>query len=194
MSTRSIIAVPDKDHVWKGVYHHSDGYPVGIGVYLSRVLAAMDHDINLFRKLVIEDHPVGWSHLYPSTYTLQGEHLEEPGICECYCHSRGETGDNWMYGDQPINMGGCEWLYLVTPDGIIVREIKDGGMFVTTKRKKKLPDPMGPEMSLTEAVEFDLKHNWSEEAGEQMLEGFRNRKAWAFQVELPAFVTALVLA
>ncbi|MDO8490840.1 MAG: hypothetical protein Q7T04_02350 [Dehalococcoidia bacterium] len=37
MSTRAVIARPVGDG-WEGVYHHSDGYPTGLGSYIFRII------------------------------------------------------------------------------------------------------------------------------------------------------------
>lgn len=77
MSTRCIMAYATETG-WKGVYHHFDGYPNGIGVYLERML----HQYGLEKmKRIIDEHPKGWIHLFPSK-TSQG--LIQP---QCYCHS-----------------------------------------------------------------------------------------------------------
>src|SRR5438105_1543718 len=39
MSTRSIIARATGEGTFKGVYHHWDGYPTGLGKYLTKILA-----------------------------------------------------------------------------------------------------------------------------------------------------------
>ena|SRR5438034_893083 len=39
ISTRSIIARAAGEGTFKGVYHHWDGYPTGLGKYLTEILA-----------------------------------------------------------------------------------------------------------------------------------------------------------
>lgn len=67
MSTRSMIARRDPDGTLRGRYHHSDGYPSGLG----KALWALFHrevadggfgkDTILMRRVLLEEHPGGWS-------------------------------------------------------------------------------------------------------------------------------------
>lgn len=61
MSTCAIIAAPDPNTGWAGVYHHWDGYPTGLGVYLQRILEELHYDVGEFRRLLIDAHPAGYS-------------------------------------------------------------------------------------------------------------------------------------
>lgn len=90
MSTRSLIGRVDGDQI-EGLYHHSDGYPCGIGCYLWRLREKVyGGDV----QAMLDDlfaHPAGWSHIFPySGYSrgaagvLSGDReLIGP---ECYCH------------------------------------------------------------------------------------------------------------
>jgi hypothetical protein len=59
MSTRSVIAVgsPKK---WVGIYHHWDGYPLGVGVEVFE-LAAKVGQLGILQLL--KEHPAGFSSL-----------------------------------------------------------------------------------------------------------------------------------
>lgn len=168
MSTRSILAVVDPEHDWKGVYHHSDGYPTGMGVYITRVLNALNWDIAQYRHHVIDSHPIGWSQL---------------GVA-CFCHTRREQGpESYFYGDEypdgKIDTD-TEWLYIATPEGIIVHEIEwqEGHDFAKI---------IGPAMSMTEAVKCYAEKHVSEAYKERVLAAFANRDEWSFIAELPDF-------
>ncbi|MBX3081735.1 MAG: hypothetical protein KF716_08865 [Anaerolineae bacterium] len=62
MSTRSVIARWTQGDNWQGVYCHSDGYPSGVGATLWRIYRApFGRDLAAMLKLLIDDHPEGWS-------------------------------------------------------------------------------------------------------------------------------------
>lgn len=73
MSTRSIIACGqtddfDADDV-KGVYHHFDGDPEGMGVYLQRLLRVEEiGDAAATMKRIVDDEPIGWSNFIDCTW------------------------------------------------------------------------------------------------------------------------------
>lgn len=61
MSTRSCIARSD-DLGFSGRYHHSDGYPTGLGAFLHGAYRAQfNGDLALMQKILLDDHPAGWS-------------------------------------------------------------------------------------------------------------------------------------
>ena len=162
MSTRSIIAVPDTEHGWTGVYHHSDGYPLGLGVYLTRILAALG-SVATFRREVIDAHPAGWS-------ALNGK------PARCYCHWEGREEKAHLYhGDVPLETDAV-WFYLATPEGIVTREIvwREGDDF--------LADLGAEYANLRDAV---VTHD-GEEGGDL----FDRCEGWAFVAALPDFCTA----
>lgn len=77
MSTRSIIARSTGEGTFKGVYHHSDGYPTGLGEFL--VESYRGH----FRKIaghaafermlayMIDEHPAGWASIFRKDFKLK---------------------------------------------------------------------------------------------------------------------------
>ena len=93
MSTRSAIARVNGDG-FKGVYHHWDGYPSGLGKILWD--NAKKVGIKQFLAHAIDSHPAGWS-IFPEV---------------CYCHN----GPNKISPpDQPITDKedeGMEWAYV----------------------------------------------------------------------------------
>lgn len=140
MATRSIIAFamdsahPDK---WVGRYHHSDGYPSGLGRYLFG--AFKNHfqgDIRAAYKLLFEDHPAGFSCLLgcnlslPAGYVNDRESLYEKGPdgradwfkpiphgAICYCHGdRHEDAAEYTHEDEPD----LPYLYVFTNVGYTV--------------------------------------------------------------------------
>lgn len=232
MSTRSIIAVPDPVNDWKGVYHHGDGYPTGLGVYLHRVLRALDGDVDRARALLIDAHPGGWSALFPSTnyahtYNapkrlvkmglnacgLTGEACyTEHAISICYCHDPyfvqrdGPSPNALFYGDVDVLPDGaihtdCEWLYLLTPDGLIVREIMypDAPYTSPCLHGESFCKRLGEQQSLQGAVDSYIARCWEEgEEGEAQRETMRSEFAtgflWSQTNALPAFLSEPVPA
>ena len=125
MSTRSCIARVEGDG-WRGVYHHSDGYPSGLGCYIFRsIRREWSGDAGAFLDYALS-HDGGWSSLFspdPTCY-CHGHFADrdkiKPGdgsgvITGCECHER-----PYISGE-PDNMPSCdplfiEWIYVIDPD------------------------------------------------------------------------------
>ena len=123
MSTRAAIArltcvSPVK---WAGRYHHWDGYPSGLGTTLWKLYHGhFNCDLDAMLKVLLDDHPAGWSSLHAADFDQQ------PGFAEplnssnqstdqpqCYCHGdRQET--EWLVTDENASGSGCEWAYAFT--------------------------------------------------------------------------------
>jgi hypothetical protein len=103
MSTRGAIARPDGNGGFKGVYHHWDSYPSGLGKDLFEL--ARDHkrwatglpleDLQAMLKHLIDDHPAGWS-----TTT------------ECYCHDQSNDPAQEVT-EKNASAIGVEWVYVI---------------------------------------------------------------------------------
>src|SRR3990167_6687419 len=131
MSTRSVIARPVEgpEGSWEGRYHHSDGYPSGVGKTLWEHLHG-DYAGDIFGMLqfLIDDHPGGWSSINNHDWSqppgfrnlskpakkswddfFAEEHKKGPA---CYCHGdRSEKG--WL--ETGGGEGTKEWLYVIDP-------------------------------------------------------------------------------
>lgn len=71
MSTRAIIARITGDD-FEGRYHHSDGYPSGLGRFLYRAWREQfGRDTRAMLRLLVDEHPAGWS-------SIQGSDLHKP--------------------------------------------------------------------------------------------------------------------
>jgi hypothetical protein len=111
MSTRGAIARPDGDG-FKGVYHHWDSYPSGLGntlFKLARVQYRGDEEAML--KALIDDHPAGWS-------DLNGCNVERPEGSfgpisggECYCHGRNDPAQE--INEKNASACGVEYVYVI---------------------------------------------------------------------------------
>lgn len=91
MSTRSVIAYGTEER-WIGVYHHSGGYPRGVGKTIWDLLRdKYKGNIRKFVDEVIESHPHGWVHLYLETVikrapnTVLGWRTKKDSS-QCFCH------------------------------------------------------------------------------------------------------------
>ncbi|MGH9641828.1 MAG: hypothetical protein ACRD3Q_05335 [Terriglobales bacterium] len=72
MSTRSIIARATGEGTFKGVYHHWDGYPTGLGKYFVELLAGLfAGDLSRMLRAPIDDHPAGWSTVVGKDFSLK---------------------------------------------------------------------------------------------------------------------------
>ena len=119
MSTRSCIARAQADG-WAGVYHHSDGYPSGLGCYLFRLIRREHHgDVEAFLKWAIDEHDGGWSHIFPSEYRPDGQGKARKPQPVCYCHGYFARRDGTKPGDkrgvitwQDADPLFIEWVYV----------------------------------------------------------------------------------
>lgn len=136
MSTRSIIYFPDKttEHGVRGVYHHSDGYPSGLGRtlwslyhgYYEQDLARMKHD--LIDRIEAQ---AGWSTIMgvyvgcdpslPPTWVESGEFSKTEAHGWLSYYVRGETNIHMQYdGYQEAIDTWAEYYYILSPEGMTV--------------------------------------------------------------------------
>jgi len=102
MSTRGCIARlrGRTPLAFKGVYHHWDSYPSGLGQTLFRLRnQGFKGDTAALLKALIDEHPAGWS-------TVVGS--DQP---QCYCHDdRHEAG--FAVTHKNAAQSGIEYAYL----------------------------------------------------------------------------------
>lgn len=134
MSTHAVIAragsIPG---AWAGRYHHSDGYPHGLGKRLYDV--ARDLGIERMLALLIDEHTAGWSHIFdcdmrkPSGYREWTSAYLAMSIQEqrafdltfgprCYCHGERVWEETLITSDG--DDCGAEWAYAIAPDGLMM--------------------------------------------------------------------------
>lgn len=73
MSTRSCIARPTESG-FTGVYHHWDGYPSGLGLtlwQLAQPMGPFHGNIGKMLKVLIDEHPAGWSTINGADFSLK---------------------------------------------------------------------------------------------------------------------------
>lgn len=121
MSTRAIIGAAQSSGGSvgvRGVYHHSDGYPTGLGAYLFRLIRyEYDGNVRAAYEAIVSAHPAGWSHLYPAPEDYRDP--RSPKRPKCYCHpARGQAESaqvcSTFAGEDD---GGTEWAYGLNPIG-----------------------------------------------------------------------------
>jgi len=112
VSTRSCIAqwLPGS-HRWRGVYHHWDGYPSGLGCYIFRAIRYRFKDVQSFLDYALA-HDGGWSHIYPAAVVTAspkgGETFGRARRPQCYCHGYFATRDEIRPGHGMGIIEGCE--------------------------------------------------------------------------------------
>ena len=130
MSTRSVIAKRTGEHTFEGTYHHSDGYPTGVGATLHELYNGY------FRK----DLPAMLDYLLAHSWsTINGSDFSQPpGFIEhpnyprikdgsidweaftkavraagpkCYCHGD-RSEEPWILTQDTASNSGREWAYV----------------------------------------------------------------------------------
>jgi len=102
-------------------YHHWDSNPESLGQTLFKLFKGhFKRDINAMLKMLIDDHPAGWSTIndadfaLPAGYKNIGKDDSKPP--QCYCHGdRKEKGH--VITEKNASECGCEYIYAFTPDG-----------------------------------------------------------------------------
>lgn len=113
MSTRATIARQTEGNAFIGRYSHYDGYPSGVG---TGILKALSHfGITKGKKVLLDDHPAGWSNIASCDWTqeigfieaLDSPYMDRP---QCYCH--GDRNEEEWIIDSAGDDGGTEWAYV----------------------------------------------------------------------------------
>ena len=114
MSTRGTIARVNGDG-FKGVYHHWDSYPEGLGQTLWRLFHEhFDQDIERMLEVLIDEHPAGWSTINGKDFSLAPGYVngfDEKGSQPlCFCH--GDRHEEAQVVTEKDAAGiGVEWVY-----------------------------------------------------------------------------------
>jgi hypothetical protein len=144
MSTRACIARKHGDG-FLGVYHHWDGYPTGLGKTLWA--AAHERPLPDLLRLLIDEHPAGWS-------TINGANLDlSPGFrelgdkvnfldgerpAECYCHDDRHEEESSVTETDDMGM---EWAYVFDEEIGAMNVLKRIGEDWTIRAVVPLDDP-----------------------------------------------------
>lgn len=124
MGTRSVVAIPDAEHGWKGRYCHWDGYPSGVGEALRRIV--MRDGLTPAVHTLTEAH-TRWSTITAVPLADYEPPSYDPRRVETYVDGYGEAPDDepdgdagWVFADG--DDWGTEWAYLLGEGGIGVYE------------------------------------------------------------------------
>jgi hypothetical protein len=126
MSTRSCIARITGEGTFKGVYHHWDGYPTGLGATLFRTYRRhFKRDLEGMLTFLIETHPAGWSTVNNADFKLPAGYQEAkyrrkrngdkdyskpiPHGPVCYCHGERHEEPSPVTEEDDCGM---EWAYV----------------------------------------------------------------------------------
>ncbi|KKS89313.1 MAG: hypothetical protein UV64_C0007G0016 [Parcubacteria group bacterium GW2011_GWC1_43_11b] len=118
MSTRAAIARIDGDG-WKGIFHHWDGYPSGLGKDIwNLVRGKFQGDIEAFLHYAIEEHPGGWEVISEGSFN-DPEEFGEAFLHGCECHQKPYVPSRDVR--KPLEEGAScdplflEWIYILDP-------------------------------------------------------------------------------
>ena len=136
MSTRGCIArLKGRDPpVFKGVYHHWDSYPSGLGRALYRLRnGRFRMNTDAMVREIIDQHPAGWSTIVGCSFdqTPGFSRTEPDDRPQCYCHGeRNESG--WKVTDTNAAGSGVEYVYAFEGSRMLVLGsfIEDGTKMV----------------------------------------------------------------
>ena len=138
MSTRAIIAW-GKDNGFVGRYHHSDGYPQGLGATLFDLYRGFfKGDMHVMKRVLFDEHPAGWSSingadfsLAPGWTSLQNRERLPDGSFDysgprrpaCYCHGDRHETQNDIRTERSLYKTDCAWVYIFT-EGLAMQVYK----------------------------------------------------------------------
>jgi hypothetical protein len=126
MSTRSCIARSTGEGTFKGVYHHWDGHPSGLGATLFHLYRGhFSRDLDAMLTFLIEMHPAGWSTINNADFKLPAGYQEPkyrkkrngsndyskpiPHGPICYCHGKRHEAPSAVTEEDDCGM---EWAYV----------------------------------------------------------------------------------
>ena len=129
MSTRGCIArLQGRSPLeFKGVYHHWDSYPSGLGQALFRLRNThFAQDTEAMLRALIDEHPAGWSTVVGATFDKRpgfrsrGSHsTADDDAPQCYCH--GDRSEPARAVTQRTAAGsGVEYAYAFTGATMLV--------------------------------------------------------------------------
>lgn len=193
MSTRSCIARKEGDG-WRGVYHHSNGYPSGLGCYIFRLIRQKyQRDVAAFLKWAIDEHDGGWSHIYPGDVVRNAKgggsffDKKRPQP-QCYCHGYFAKRDGISPGkgdgiqSNENHAFGLEWVYVLDPDSKTMAIFEHGGQGCPDYARIRIPSPpgQGPCTKLKAVVHLDDPEPdwWEMEAEHFVPEHLERRQTW----------------
>ena len=135
MSTRSVIARPVEgpEGSFEGRYHHSDGYPSGVGKCLWELAhTQFAGETHAMLRVLLDDHKAGWSSIFgdfpgPADFSKSAgfdndwhkRYTANPASAAtfppaCYCHGDRDEPDTDFIRDTEEDTD-TEWAYVIDP-------------------------------------------------------------------------------
>ncbi len=119
MATRGIIAREKMDTTFEGRYHHWDSYfEDGLGETLCSLYQGyFQRDLKAMLRVLIDEHPAGWSSIVDRDFTLSPGWRSGPdddrSRPECYCHGGRHEAES-LYTSLPNpNQTDIEYVYVI---------------------------------------------------------------------------------
>lgn len=113
-----------------GRYHHWDSYPTELGRTLwSLYHGHFEKNLEQMLKVLLDEHPAGWSSLHDADFRLEPGFGDAPGRKQqeegsrpqCYCHGdRNEEG--WAVNQENAAGSGVEWAYAFSTIQTLARQ------------------------------------------------------------------------
>lgn len=120
MSTRSIIAIRENPSTWKGVYHHWDGYPSGVGETLLEL--GKTKGLDFIKTEIVNKHRAGWSTINKD-WALEPENIRTSKNNKApQYYSDGEGSGRFLSDKDEPGIMGTEYLYICEDTGISIYE------------------------------------------------------------------------
>jgi len=118
MGTRGGIARIVGKSGFRGVYHHWDSYPSGLGEQLwSLYHGFFKGDLKRMLRFLINEHPAGWSTICNKDFSLKAGYVDmnDPSYREdrrpqCYCHGSRHKKAH-VLTDKNASGSGVEYVY-----------------------------------------------------------------------------------
>ena len=133
MSTRAVIARPKGDE-WEGRYHHSDGYPTGLGATLWALVK--ESGVEWAQRTLLDEH-TGWSTINGADWA-QSPGYGQKGAPACYCHGMRSEEGWWI---DPSSDTDTEWCYVLGALGMTVYARTRGGWLLCGSYLYDGPEP-----------------------------------------------------
>lgn len=137
MSTRAVIARPNGPYDFIGVYHHWGGNPRELGRAIKEeALVYMDHNVLYLLKILIDDHPAGWSNIVGCNWDLPVTNLSawdriqwgQRGVAippDCFCHRNVEEYRRATRLNSSSSLQvDCEWAYVIDEKDCTMRVLQ----------------------------------------------------------------------
>lgn len=121
MSTNGMIARTDGTR-FRGVHHHWDSYPSGLGKALYDAYHYFDRNAKKMMDYLVDDHQAGWSNIIGVDFSLRPGFIEDPSYSalsedarrpQCYCHGERHEPARPITTFSDARMRFAEYAYVI---------------------------------------------------------------------------------